>query len=155
MYLNRLPHPHRSLGPQVGLGRYPRLGPQRLEAGHLPYRLGSSPGRGSPGPLLERARLSPDLGQALTRVHEELAGVPLSGLVVLSDGADNADNPLGDALLPLQAAGVPVFTVGLGREEYASDIQLSRVETPRGHLHYGLRPDRDPDGLQAPGAADR
>ena len=74
------------------------------------------------------------LGQALTRAHEELAGVPLSGLVMLSDGADNADNPLGDALLPLQAAGVPVFTVGLGREEYGRDIQLSRVETPRSVL---------------------
>ena len=74
------------------------------------------------------------LGQALTRTHEELAGVPLSGLVVVSDGADNADDPLGDALLPLQAAGVPVFTVGLGREEYSRDIQLSRVETPRSVL---------------------
>ena len=74
------------------------------------------------------------LGQALTRAHDELAGVPLSGLVVVTDGADNADEPLGDALLPLQAAGVPVFTVGLGREEYARDIQLSRVETPRSVL---------------------
>ncbi len=74
------------------------------------------------------------LGQALTRAHEELASVPLSGLVVVSDGADNADDPLGDALLPLQAAGVPVFTVGLGREEYSRDIQLSRVETPRSVL---------------------
>ena len=74
------------------------------------------------------------VGQALTRAHEELGGVPLSGLVVVSDGADNADDPLGDALLPLQAAGVPVFTVGLGREEYARDIQLSRVETPRSVL---------------------
>ena len=74
------------------------------------------------------------LGQALTRAHEELASVPLSGLVVVSDGADNADDPLGDALLPLQAAGVPVFTVGVGREEYSRDIQLSRVETPRSVL---------------------
>ncbi|MDP6581551.1 MAG: glutamine amidotransferase [Vicinamibacterales bacterium] len=74
------------------------------------------------------------LGQALTRAHEELAGVPLSGLVVVSDGADNADDPLADALLPLQAAGVPVFTVGLGREEYSRDIQLSRVDTPRSVL---------------------
>ena len=71
------------------------------------------------------------LGQALTRAHEELDGVPLSGLVVLSDGADNADAPLADALLPLEAAGIPVFTVGLGREEYSQDIQLSRVDTPR------------------------
>ena len=74
------------------------------------------------------------LGQALTRAHEELTGVPLSGLVVVSDGADNADGLLPDALLPLQAAGVPVFAVGLGREEYTQDIQISRVETPRSVL---------------------
>ena len=71
------------------------------------------------------------LGQALERAHEELSGVPLSGLVVVTDGADNADGGLGEALLPVQAAGVPVFTVGLGREEYERDIQMSRVETPR------------------------
>ena len=71
------------------------------------------------------------LGQALERAHEELAGVPLSGLVVVTDGADNTDGGLGEALLPIQAAGVPVFTVGLGREEFERDIQLSRVETPR------------------------
>ncbi len=71
------------------------------------------------------------LGQALERAHEELTGVPLSGLVVVTDGADNADGGLGESLLPLQAAGIPVFTVGLGREEFDRDIQLSRVETPR------------------------
>jgi len=74
------------------------------------------------------------LGQALTRVQEELAGVPLSGLVVVSDGADNADGLPPDSLMPLQAAGVPVFTVGLGREAYSRDIQLSRVDTPRSVL---------------------
>ena len=71
------------------------------------------------------------LGQALERAHEELTGVPLSGLVVVTDGADNADGGLGEALLPIQAAGIPVFTVGLGRETFDRDIQLSRVETPR------------------------
>lgn len=71
------------------------------------------------------------LGDALDRVHEELSGVPLSGLVVVSDGADNADGGLGDSLLPLQASGVPVFTVGVGRETYERDIQLGRVDAPR------------------------
>ena len=71
------------------------------------------------------------LGQALERAHEELTGVPLSGLVVVTDGADNADGGLGETLLPIQAAGIPVFTVGLGREAFDRDIQLSRVETPR------------------------
>jgi uncharacterized membrane protein len=74
------------------------------------------------------------LGQALTRAHEELAGVPLSGMVVVTDGADNAGVELSDALVPLEAAGVPVFTVGLGRENYGRDIQLSRVDTPRSIL---------------------
>ena len=71
------------------------------------------------------------LGQALQRAHEELSGVPLSGLVVVTDGADNAEGGLADALLPLQASAVPVFTVGVGREEYERDIQMSRVETPQ------------------------
>ena len=71
------------------------------------------------------------LGQALERAHDELSGVPLSGLVVITDGADNAEDGLGESLLPIQAAGVPVFTVGLGREEFDRDIQLGRVETPR------------------------
>ena len=71
------------------------------------------------------------LGQALARAHEELSGVPLSGLVVVTDGADNAEGGLGEALLPLQASGVPVFPVGVGREVYERDIQMSRVETPR------------------------
>ena len=74
------------------------------------------------------------LGQALERAHEELAGVPLSGLVVVTDGADNSQVTLAESLLPLQAAGVPVFTVGLGHEEFTQDIQLSRVETPRSVL---------------------
>ena len=71
------------------------------------------------------------LGQALARAHEELSGVPLSGLVVVTDGADNAEGGLGEVLLPLQASGVPVFPVGVGREVYERDIQMSRVETPR------------------------
>ncbi len=71
------------------------------------------------------------IGQALAHAHDELSAVPLSGLVVVTDGADNALDGLAESLLPIQAAGVPVFTVGLGREEFARDIQLGRVETPR------------------------
>ena len=71
------------------------------------------------------------LGQALERAHDELSDVPLSGLVVVTDGADNAEAGLAESLLPIQAAGVPVFTVGLGRETFDRDIQIGRVETPR------------------------
>jgi uncharacterized membrane protein len=72
-----------------------------------------------------------DLGNAMVRAQEELAGVPISGLVVISDGADNSGEALAESLLPLQAAGVPVYTVGLGEEELSPDVQVSRVELPR------------------------
>jgi len=72
-----------------------------------------------------------DLGNALERAQEELAGVPLSGLVVLSDGADNSGGALAESLVPLQAASLPVYTVGLGEPRIAPDIQVSRVESPR------------------------
>lgn len=72
-----------------------------------------------------------DIAGALDLAREELTGVPLSGLVMVSDGADNDDRPLTEALVPLQAAGVPVFTVGVGDELVEPDIELGRVELPR------------------------
>ncbi len=72
-----------------------------------------------------------NLGSALQRAHEELSGVPLSGLVVFSDGADNSSDQLAESLRPLQAASVPVYSVGLGEEALDPDIQVSRIEMPR------------------------
>ncbi|HSH75225.1 MAG TPA: glutamine amidotransferase, partial [Longimicrobiales bacterium] len=75
-----------------------------------------------------------NLANALDAAREELSGVPLSGLVMLSDGADTGERPLTEAIVPLQAAGVPVFTVGLGEEQISPDIELGRVELPRAVL---------------------
>ena len=70
------------------------------------------------------------LGSALTQARDELQGVPLSAIVVVSDGGDNTEEVIGDALLPLRAAAVPVFTVGLGDEEMEADVQASRADVP-------------------------
>lgn len=78
----------------------------------------------------ERTRL----GEALDRARRELAALPLAGLVVLTDGADNSHEAMTEPLLALKAVGVPVYTVGLGRERFDRDVELSRVETPRGVL---------------------
>ncbi len=75
-----------------------------------------------------------DLGSALNRARDELSGVPLSGLVVVSDGADNSESVLTESLRGLSADGIPVYTVGLGHEAFERDIQLSRVEMPRSVL---------------------
>ncbi|MGH7506039.1 MAG: hypothetical protein ACRELX_10325, partial [Longimicrobiales bacterium] len=74
------------------------------------------------------------LAPALDRAREELAPVPLSGLIVVTDGADNANAALSESLLSLEAAGVPVYTVGVGRERFERDVELSRVATPRSAL---------------------
>ena len=50
---------------------------------------------------------------------------------MISDGADTAEAALGESLLALKSPGVPVFTVGVGRETLAKDIQIGRVNTPR------------------------
>lgn len=71
------------------------------------------------------------LGAALSGVRQELAGLPVAGLVMVSDGADTADAALGDALLGLKAEGLPVFTVGVGQEQLSKDIQVGRITTPK------------------------
>ncbi len=71
------------------------------------------------------------IGAALDGARQELAGLPLAGLVVVSDGADTTDASLSDALLAMKAASVPVFTVGVGKESLPKDIQVDRVSAPR------------------------
>src|SRR5205823_5142268 len=74
------------------------------------------------------------IGQALARARDELSGLPLAGLVLVSDGADTSDASLDESLASMKARSIPVFTVGLGAERFARDIQVTRVETPRTSL---------------------
>jgi uncharacterized membrane protein len=71
------------------------------------------------------------LGDALSRAKDELAGLPLSGLIVVSDGADTSEATLDTSITELKAENIPIFTIGVGEEKMTRDIQVSRVETPR------------------------
>ncbi len=75
-----------------------------------------------------------DLGRALDRARQELASVPVAGMVLVSDGADNADAALAEPILNLRSRSIPVFTVGVGRESFTKDISIRRVETPHSVL---------------------
>ena len=74
------------------------------------------------------------LGQALERARDELSGLPLAGLVMVTDGADTSDAAIDETLASLKARSIPVFTVGVGAEKFQRDIQVTRVETPRSVL---------------------
>jgi len=71
------------------------------------------------------------LAGAIDSARQELAGLPVSGLVLVTDGADTTDASVADALLASKADAVPVFTVGVGQETLSHDIQIGRVSTPR------------------------
>jgi uncharacterized membrane protein len=74
------------------------------------------------------------LGTALEGAREELAGLPVSGVILVSDGADTSADALTDALLGMKAEKLPVFTVGVGSTQLTKDIQIDRVSVPRSVL---------------------
>ncbi|HEY3159259.1 MAG TPA: glutamine amidotransferase [Vicinamibacterales bacterium] len=71
------------------------------------------------------------IGTALDGVREELAGLPVAGIVLVTDGADTTEGSLANTLLSLKAQKLPVFTVGVGSAKLPRDIQIDRVSTPR------------------------
>jgi uncharacterized membrane protein len=95
------------------------------------FRFGSSLQRIEKADMLTFDGPETRVGDAISYARQELDAVPLSGLVVLSDGADNASAAVGDELLSLKARSVPVFTVGIGAERFSNDVEIDRVELPR------------------------
>ena len=71
------------------------------------------------------------LANAIESARQELAGLPVSGLVLVTDGADTTDATVTEALLASKAESLPVFTVGVGKDTLTKDIQVGRVSTPR------------------------
>ncbi|MEQ1574745.1 MAG: vWA domain-containing protein, partial [Vicinamibacterales bacterium] len=74
------------------------------------------------------------LGAALAGVRDELAGLPVAGVVLVSDGADPSETSVTEALLGLKAERLPVFTVGVGSAKLPRDLQIDRVNVPRSLL---------------------
>jgi len=95
------------------------------------FRFSSSADRLSNAADLKYGGTATNLGQALERARDELSGLPLAGLVLVTDGADTSNTTLDEPLTNLKARSIPVFPVGVGEERFARDIQITRVETPR------------------------
>ncbi len=71
------------------------------------------------------------IGDAITNIVQHAASLPLAGIVLVSDGAENADSLTEEKLAELASYGVPIHTVGVGPELVRNDLELERVDVPR------------------------
>jgi len=95
------------------------------------FRFSSTAGRVNSVKDLTFGGSQTKIGAALDGVREELAGLPVAGVVLVTDGADTREGSLTNTLLNLKAEKLPVFTVGVGSAKLPRDIQIDRVSTPR------------------------
>ncbi len=72
-----------------------------------------------------------DLERTLEQIVGELGTAPISGIVLVTDGADNHSTNLTAAASQMRARNIPIYTVGIGSPAFPRDTELLRVTTPR------------------------
>src|SRR5215213_4443770 len=72
-----------------------------------------------------------DVAGALEETIKRSSGMPLSAVVIATDGASNVPRDLAATLRELRARDIPVFTVGVGNTARPMDAELTRINMPR------------------------
>ena len=72
-----------------------------------------------------------DLSGALEETIKRSSGMPLSAIVLATDGAANVPSDISDTLRELRARDIAVFTVGVGDTAKPLDAELTRINMPR------------------------
>lgn len=67
-------------------------------------------------------------------LQQELGTVPLAGVVMITDGADNSSKQWTESLSKLEARKIPIYTVGVGSESITRDAEMVKVSAPRSTL---------------------
>ena len=102
------------------------------------FRFSSSADRLANAADLKYGGTATHLGQALERARDELSGLPLAGIVMVTDGADTSDATLDEPLASLKARTIPVFPVGVGarplRARHPDHARRNAAQHPEGHL---------------------
>ena len=71
------------------------------------------------------------IGDSLVQVLQTAGSVPLAGIVLVSDGAENGGTLSEERLAEIASFGVPMHTVGVGPEQIANDLELERARCCR------------------------
>lgn len=72
-----------------------------------------------------------NLSAALTQVVDDFQGLPLAGVVLFTDGADNSLINSDAAVARLREQKIPLHIVGLGAEKLENDRELLSVKTDK------------------------
>jgi len=70
------------------------------------------------------------LGQSILQALRQATSASLGAVIVISDGADNSGVIAQNELSDIIGFGVPVHTVGIGRETIPEDLELEEVQLP-------------------------
>jgi hypothetical protein len=68
------------------------------------------------------------LGEGIGQVLDELRGVPPTAILLLTDGRTTEGPRLAEAAEAARKAGVPLFTIGLGDDRPARDLELTDLQ---------------------------
>ncbi|HEY3138668.1 MAG TPA: glutamine amidotransferase [Blastocatellia bacterium] len=79
-----------------------------------------------------------NLASTLDQASRESAGLPMSGIILISDGANNSGASddersvgLATTLANLRSRGLPVFVIGVGPDRLEGDVEVVRATAPR------------------------
>src|SRR6185503_1504201 len=72
-----------------------------------------------------------DLSGALDETIKRSSGMPLSAIVLATDGAANVPSDITNTLRELRARDIAVFTIGVGDTARPLDAELTRINMPR------------------------
>jgi len=72
-----------------------------------------------------------NLERTLGQIVAELGTVPVSGIVLITDGADNRSKDLSGIAAQLRARRIPVYPVGIGSPDFSRDMEIARVSMPK------------------------
>ena len=103
-----------------------------------PYRFAATAERVNNASELSGNGEETNLTSALDQASRESGGLPMSGIVVITDGANNAgasdedrSTSLSATLSNLRSRGLPVYAIGIGPETLEGDVELIRATAPR------------------------
>lgn len=72
-----------------------------------------------------------DIPQALNEALDDLQGIPLSGAVVLTDGADKSGTDITKFAMQIREQKLPIHTVGVGSAIGTPDLEIVKLDVPR------------------------